>query len=109
MVEDFVSLGRAILDNEFGPLGELKDVDRFHLVSDDRVGFAFGILNGRIGGTEVTEVTRVNVAASRSRIEDTDFAQSTAEQQQNQAIIEANISVQRDEQDRRGLLIDEIV
>lgn len=63
-------------------------------------------LEAQIG---VYETNRVNVAASRSRIEDTDFAAATSQLAQQQTQEEAGIRVQRIEQERKGLLLNLLV
>ena len=52
----------------------------------------------------------VNVSEGRSRIQDTDIARSSSEQQQLDTLVRASIIAQRDDEDaRRGLLINQIV
>ena len=55
------------------------------------------------------EATRVNVSASRSRIADTDFAQTSAEQQQLNTQLQAAIINKKDEDARKGLLVNQLV
>jgi len=55
------------------------------------------------------EATVVNVSESRSRIEDTDYAKTTAEQEQLSTLIQSTIIQKKDEESRKGLLIDKIV
>ncbi|GLX78927.1 hypothetical protein tinsulaeT_22670 [Thalassotalea insulae] len=55
------------------------------------------------------ETTRVNVSASRSRIEDTDFAKTTAEQQQVSTLLQTAIINKKDEDSRKGLLINQLI
>jgi len=55
------------------------------------------------------ETSRVNVSASRSQIEDTDFAKTTAEQQQLNTLIQSTIVNKKDEDQRKGLLVNQIV
>lgn len=55
------------------------------------------------------EATRVNVSESRSRIEDTDYAKNSAEQQQLGTLIQSAIINKKDEDARKGLLINQIV
>lgn len=55
------------------------------------------------------ETSRVNVSASRSQIEDTDFAETTAEQQQLNTLIQSTIINKKDEDQRKGLLVNQIV
>lgn len=51
----------------------------------------------------------VNTSASRSRIEDTDIANASAEQQQTATLIQATIINKKDEESRKGLLINQLV
>lgn len=55
------------------------------------------------------QTTTVNVSASRSRIQDTDYGSSTAAQQQNQTLIQSAIINQKDEDARKGLLVNHLV
>lgn len=55
------------------------------------------------------EATRVNVSESRSRIEDTDYAKTTAEQEQVGTLLQAAIISKKDEDSRKGLLINKLV
>ncbi|GHE99938.1 flagellin [Thalassotalea profundi] len=55
------------------------------------------------------QATTVNVSASRSRIQDTDYASSSATLQQNQTLIQSAIISQKDEEARKGLLINNLV
>ncbi len=55
------------------------------------------------------ETTRINVSESRSRIEDTDIAKTTAEQQQVNTLLQSAIINKKDEDSRKGLLINQIV
>ena len=55
------------------------------------------------------ETSRVNVSASRSQIEDTDFAKTSAEQQQLNTLIQSTIVNKKDEDQRKGLLVNQIV
>jgi len=55
------------------------------------------------------ETSRVNVSASRSQIEDTDFAKTSAEQQQLNTLIQSTIVNKKEEDQRKGLLVNQIV
>mgnify|MGYP000297750684 CR=1 FL=1 len=55
------------------------------------------------------ETSRVNVSESRSRIEDTDFAQATAEQQKLDTLLQATIITKKDSEARKGLLINQLI
>ncbi|MBU2893284.1 flagellin [Colwellia sp. D2M02] len=55
------------------------------------------------------ETSVVNVSASRSRIEDTDFAAQTSEQQQTEILLQAAIINKKNEEERKGLLFNKLV
>ncbi len=55
------------------------------------------------------EVTSSNSSAARSRIRDTDFAQTTGEMQKNELLLQASLKIQRSEEERKGLLFNKMV
>jgi len=55
------------------------------------------------------ETSVVNVSASRSRIEDTDFAATSAKQQETEVLLKSAIINKKDEDSRKGLLINQLV
>ncbi len=55
------------------------------------------------------QISIENVSSSRSRIEDTDFAKTTAEQQQINTLLQATIINKKDEESRKGLLFNKVV
>ncbi|OKY27584.1 flagellin [Thalassotalea sp. PP2-459] len=55
------------------------------------------------------EATQVNVSAARSRIEDTDYGQTSSEQQQVDSQLQAAVLNKKDEETRKGLLINQLV
>lgn len=55
------------------------------------------------------ETSRVNVSESRSRIEDTDFAKTTAEQEKLDTLLQATIIAKKDSEARKGLLINQLI
>lgn len=55
------------------------------------------------------QTTTVNVTAARSRIQDTDFGSNTVAQQQNQTLIQSAIINQKDDDARKGLLVNHLV
>jgi len=55
------------------------------------------------------DTTRVNVSASRSRIEDTDFAKTSGEKEQLNTLIQSAIVNKKDEDAKKGLLINKLV
>lgn len=50
-----------------------------------------------------------NLSASRSRILDTDYAQAASEQSQLQALLEASVNSKKDNEERKGLLFNQLV
>ncbi|WP_448549616.1 flagellin [Thalassotalea fusca] len=55
------------------------------------------------------ETTRVNLSESRSRIRDTDVAATSAEAQQTNVLLQSAIIAKKDEDSRKGLLVNQIV
>ena len=55
------------------------------------------------------ETSRVNVSESRSRIEDTDFAETASEQQKLDTLLQATIITKKDSEARKGLLINQLI
>jgi len=55
------------------------------------------------------ETTRVNVSASRSRIQDTDYASTSSEKEQTNVLLQSAIVNKKDEEARKGLLINHVV
>jgi flagellin len=55
------------------------------------------------------ETSRVNVSESRSRIEDTDYAKETAEQQKLETLLQATIISKKNDESRKGLLINKLI
>jgi len=55
------------------------------------------------------EASVVNVSASRSRIEDTDFAATSAKQQETEVLLKSAIINKKDEDSRKGLLVNTLV
>ncbi len=71
---------------------------------------ALGAQNNALSSQVSTyETTKVNVSSARSRIEDTDFAKTTAEQQQTNVLLQSAIVNKKDEESRKGLLINKLV
>lgn len=71
---------------------------------------ALGAESNALGSQVSTyETTTVNVSAARSRIQDTDYAATSGEQSQNQVLIQSAIINKRDEEERKGLLINQVV
>lgn len=55
------------------------------------------------------ETSVVNLSESRSRIVDTDFAEASSEQAQLDALLQATITTKKEEEARKGLLINQLV
>lgn len=65
--------------------------------------------NALAGQANTYETTQVNVSAARSRVEDTDYGQSSSEQQQINTLLQAAVINKKDEEARKGLLINQLV
>ena len=59
--------------------------------------------------TTTYETARVNVSESRSRIEDTDYASETSDKERLNVILQAAIINKKDEESRKGILINQLV
>jgi len=55
------------------------------------------------------ETARVNVSESRSRIQDTDYAAETSDKESLNVILQAAIINKKDEESRKGILINQLV
>lgn len=55
------------------------------------------------------EVTSVNSSAARSQIRDTDYASSTSEEQLNDILLQASLTMKKSEEERKGLLFDQLI
>ena len=55
------------------------------------------------------QISVVNNSASRSRIEDTDYASTTSEQEKTNTLLQATIINKKNEEDRKGLLFNKLV
>lgn len=55
------------------------------------------------------ETTVVNVSSSRSRIEDTDYSQTASEKEQLNVLLQAAVISKKDEESRKGLLVNQLV
>jgi len=51
----------------------------------------------------------INVSASRSRIEDTDYAAASSEQEKNEVLLQSAIIIKKDEEERKGILFNKLV
>lgn len=55
------------------------------------------------------ETSVVNVSASRSRIEDTDYSAASAKQQETEVLLQAAVISSKNEESRKGLLVNQLV
>jgi flagellin len=55
------------------------------------------------------ETSVVTVSASRSRIEDTDYAAQTSEQQKTELLLQATIINKKNSEERKGLMFDKLI
>ena len=65
--------------------------------------------NALAAQASVAQNSAVDIASSRSRIQDTDFAAATSQQRQNEVLLQAAVITRREEDQRRGLLVDQLV
>jgi len=71
---------------------------------------SLGAENNALASQVATYQTSVvNVSASRSRIEDTDYAATTSEQEKTNTLLQATIINKKNEEDRKGLLFNKLV
>lgn len=65
--------------------------------------------NGLTSQVNTYEVTNINSSDARSRIQDTDYASSTSEQQTNDILLQASLITKNIEEERKGLLINQLI
>jgi len=65
--------------------------------------------NGLSHQVATYDVSRINVSEARSRIEDADFGKVTSEQNKAKVLLQASIINKRDEESRKGMLIDKLL
>jgi len=65
--------------------------------------------NGLSSQVSTYETSVVNTSASRSRIQDTDFAQTTSDQQQVGTLLQSAVINKKDEESRKGLLVNQLI
>jgi len=65
--------------------------------------------NALISQVATYETSVVNVSASRSRVEDTDFAKTSSEQTKMETLLQAAIQTKNNEEERKGLLFNRFV
>lgn len=82
--------------------------DAFASVNDSAtsLGAQSHALNSQVA---TYETTRVNVSESRSRTEDTDYASTSSDKEQNNVLLQSAIINKKDEEARKGLLINQVV
>ena len=82
--------------------------DTSSLVNDS--ASALGAENNALASQVATYQTSViNVSASRSRIEDTDFAAATSEQAKNEVLLQSAIIIKKNEEEHKGLLFNKLI
>jgi len=87
---------QAVLEDAFTSVNE----------SATSLGAQSNALNSQVA---TYETTRVNVSESRSRIQDTDYASTSSEKDQNSVLLQAAIINKKDGEARKGLLINQVV
>ena len=87
---------QAALENAFASINDFSAAN----------GAQSNALEGQIA---TYETSRVNVNNSRSAIQDADIAKTTAEQQQAGTLLQAAVINRKDEEARKGLLVDKLV
>lgn len=55
------------------------------------------------------ETSVINVSASRSRIEDTDYSATSAKQQETEVLLQSAVINSKNEESRKGLLVNQLV
>ncbi len=71
---------------------------------------ALGAQNNAIASQVATyETSVINVSASRSQIEDADYATITSEQEQNEVLLRSAIISKKSEEEHKGLLFNKLV
>ncbi|RHW77950.1 flagellin [Colwellia sp. RSH04] len=65
--------------------------------------------NALISQVATYDTAVVNVSASRSRIEESDFASATSEQAKNDILLQAAIISKKNEEERKGLLFNKLI
>ncbi|PKI17270.1 flagellin [Colwellia sp. 12G3] len=82
--------------------------DTSTLVNDS--ASALGAESNALASQVATYQTSViNVSASRSRIEDTDYAIASSKQEQNEVLLQSAIITKKNDEDRKGLLFNKLV
>lgn len=65
--------------------------------------------NALVSQVDTYQTTIINVSASRSRIEDTDFAAVTSELEKNEVLLQSAIITKKNEEERKGILFNKLV
>jgi flagellin len=80
------------------------------LASVNESASALGAENNALSSQVSTyETARVNVSASRSRIEDTDYAETTSEKERVNVLLQSAVVNKKDEEARKGILINKVI
>lgn len=82
--------------------------DAFGQIND--AASALGAESNALGSQVSTyETSVVNVSASRSRIVDTDFAETASDAAQIDTLLQAAVTQKKDEESRKGLIVNQLV
>ncbi|KGJ89764.1 flagellin [Colwellia psychrerythraea] len=65
--------------------------------------------NALVSQVDTYQTSIINVSASRSRIEDTDFAAVTGELEKNEILLQSAIITKKNEEERKGILFNKLV
>jgi len=65
--------------------------------------------NGLASQISTYEVTSTNTSEARSRIRDTDYASATGEQQKNDILLQAALITKKNEEERKGMLFNQLI
>jgi len=80
------------------------------LASVNESASALGAQNNALSSQVSTyETTRVNVSESRSRIEDTDYGETTSEKERLNVLLQSAVVNKKDEESRKGILINKVI
>jgi len=65
--------------------------------------------NALVSQVATYQTTVINVSASRSRIEDTDYAKSSSEQAMNEILLQSAIMIKKNDEEHKGILFNKLV
>ena len=90
------SATQALIDDAFNTINESNSIN----------GANTNALSSQVS---TYEATVVNVSSARSRIEDTDYGKTSSEKEQLSTLLQAAVISKRDEDSRKGLLVNQMV